>query len=44
VRTENKELIFSDLKGGESFFVIENLFSKIGDDKITELQIKFGGT
>ena len=40
---ENKELVFSYLKGGESFFVIENLFSKIGDDKIAELQIKFGG-
>ena len=40
---ENKELVFSYLKGGESFSVIENLFSKIGDDKIAELQIKFGG-
>ena len=40
---ENKELVFSYLKGGESFFVIENLFSKIGDEKIAELQIKFGG-
>ena len=40
---ENRELVFSNLKGGESFLVIENLFSKIDDDKIRELQIKFGG-
>ncbi len=40
---ENKELAFSDIKGGENFIVIENLFSKIDDDKISELQIKFGG-
>ena len=40
---ENKELVFSYLKGGESFFVIENLFSKIGDEKIADLQKEFGG-
>tara|TARA_X000001036_G_scaffold54605_1_gene44191 strand:- start:156 stop:1874 length:1719 start_codon:yes stop_codon:yes gene_type:complete len=40
---ENNELFFSELKGGEKFFVIENLYSKIDDEKIAELQIKFGG-
>tara|TARA_X000000368_G_C22686500_1_gene560587 strand:- start:7 stop:657 length:651 start_codon:yes stop_codon:yes gene_type:complete len=40
---ESNELFFSELKGGEKFFVIENLYSKIDDEKIAELQIKFGG-
>ncbi len=40
---EHNEFVFSDLGGGEPFTIIENLFSKIGDNERAELEVKFGG-
>ena len=39
----NNELVFSDFRGGEKFSLIENLFSKLNDEQIAELEEKFGG-
>jgi len=40
---EIDKITFSVLKGGESFLVIENLFSKINDDQVTNLEMQFSG-